>query len=247
MMPKKKKGKGCLIALLVVVVIIGFIVAAAAIFLPGLFKPKDLGIKTSKSAYDSAMAKLRYTKDEAPETGEAEDYTYEYGATNSVDTALTSEELTSFFNYNRPDYYAIENLQIRINDDDTIEVSGSLNRDYLLQNILEGEYTEEEIKKEIPMLNLIPSSINFYVNLEGSITNNEVDNFNFNDIEIMGIGIPDSVYDTDEAYETIIDIIDTSIEKVMQKTGASYESVKVENGELNFEGEMPSFLERTSK
>ena len=247
MMKPKKKGKGCLIALIIFVVIIGVIIGSLFIFLPGLFKPKDLGVKTTKDAYESALSKLKYNKDDAPSTGEADDYTYEYGSTNYVDTALTSEELTSFFNYNRPDYYAIKDLQIRINDDNTIEVAGALNKTYILESILEGEYTEEEIKEELPMLNLIPGSINFYVNIEGEISDNEATKFDINDVEIMGIGIPDSIYDTSEAQYTLIDIINESIAKVVQKTGTSYDLIKVEDGELIFQGDMPSFLERNEK
>ena len=60
------------------------------------------------------IKKLNYIKDAAPTSGIEDDYTYVYGALTNVDVEFTSEELTAFFNENRPSYYALKNVQIKI-------------------------------------------------------------------------------------------------------------------------------------
>lgn len=80
-----------------------------AFFIPGLFRPHDLGIKTSEQGYASTLQKLNLTKDKAPEKGVAEDYKYVYGTPKAVDGAQSSKEITSFLNVNRPHYYALKN------------------------------------------------------------------------------------------------------------------------------------------
>jgi len=240
--PKKKKG--CLIALLSFLGVIGIILVCVAIFLPGFFGPKDLGVKTSKAAYESAIAKMNYQKDTAPSSGVPEDYKYTYGEINEIKTGLTSEELTSFFNYNRPEYYALKKVQIRINPDNTVEFSGVIDTDYFLNKVLGGKYSEQEISKAFPLIKAIPGSVNVYAQFSGEIADNKAVSFAFSDIEVMGIGLPSSIYDTESAKTEISNLLDNFLTKTTEKTGGSYESVKVENGELTISGNLPSSLKR---
>lgn len=240
--PKKKKG--CLIGMLSFLGAIGIILVCIAIFLPGFFGPKDLEIKTSKKAYESAISKMNYQKDAAPTTGVAEDYTYTYGELKKIKTGLTSEELTSFFNYNRPKYYALKKVQIRINPDDTVEFSGAIDMDYLLNKVLGGKYGEQDIVKAFPLIKVIPGSINVYAQFSGGITENKSVSFVFSDIVVMGIGLPSSLYNTESAKMEISNLLDNFLTKTIEKTKGTYESVKVENGELTISGNLPSSLKR---
>lgn len=240
--PKKKKG--CLIAILSFLGVIGITLVCIAIFLPGFFGPKNLGIKTSKAAYESAIAKMNYQKDTAPSTGTAEDYTYIYGELKKVETGLTSEELTSFFNYNRPKYYALKKVQIRINPDNTVEFSGALDTDYFLNKVLGGKYSEQEITDAFPLIKAIPDSVNVYAQFSGEIADNKSVGFAFSDIEVMGVGLPSSLYNTESAKTEISSLLDNFLTKTTEKTKGTYESVKVENGELVISGNLPASLKR---
>lgn len=241
---KKPKKRGCLIALLIFLVIVAALITCVAIFLPGFFRPKDLGIKTSKEAYESALAKLNYQKDAAPTSGTGDDYTYTYGDLKEVDTTLNSEELTSFFNYNRPKYYALKDVQIRINPDNTMEFSGAIDTEYFLSNVLGGEYSVEDIEKNFPLIKAIPGSVNVYAQLSGEIVDNKSTGFAFSDIEVMGVGLPSDIYETENAKDEIKNLIDGFLESTTEKTGGSYESIKIEDGELKINANLPSMLKR---
>ncbi|HAL74547.1 MAG TPA: hypothetical protein DCM45_05565, partial [Clostridiales bacterium] len=58
---KPKKRHGCLTAFIIVLVLLIGAGAAVYFLLPGLFRPVNLGVKTTKEAYESAMVKLGYT------------------------------------------------------------------------------------------------------------------------------------------------------------------------------------------
>lgn len=241
---QKKKGRGCLVAILTVFIIIGLLAGAAAIFLPGFFGPKNLNAKTSQKAYESALVKLGYVKDEAPSTGKSEDYVYKYGEIKKVNTTLTSEELSSFFNLNRPDYYAIKNVQIRVNTDNTVEISASINTKYFLDKVLGSKYNQEDIKKAVPILGILPGTINIYTKAAGAISNNKASNLNINDVEIMGINIPKSMYDTSKVQTDISNMINNFITKSNEKTGSSYDLIQPQNGGFAFNVSIPSSLTR---
>ena len=241
---KTKKKHGCLIALLSVLAVVGMAVLCIAVFLPGFFGPKNLGIKTSKAAYESAVNKLNYSKDAAPSAGVPEDYAYTYGELANVQTSLTSEELTSFFNYNRPKYYALKKVQIRVNPDNTVEFSGALDTDYFLNKVLGGKYSEQEISKAFPLIKAVPGSVNVYAKLSGEIADNKSVNFALKDAEVMGVGLPSSLYDTQSAQTEITGLLDDFLTKTTEKTKCTYEKIKVENGELVISGNLPSSLKR---
>lgn len=241
---KPKKKKGCLAALLSILIFIGLAAICIALLLPGFYTPKDLGVKTSKEAYNSAVGKLNYVKDSAPVTGSANDYVYTYGELMKVSASLTSEELTSFFNYDRPDYYALKKVQIRLNPDNTVEFSAALDTGYFMNTVLGGKYSEQEINKAFNLSKVLPGTVNVYAQLSGEIANNKSANVTFSDIEVMGIDLPYSLYATPSAQEEISSIVDNFLAKTTEKTKGKFESVKIQNGQLAVIGSLPSTLKR---
>ncbi len=238
----KPKKHGGLIAFLIVIIVLLLGFVAVTFLVPGLVLPVNLGVKSTQAGYLSAMSKFGYQKDEAPQTGKAEDYKYVYSGLHSADTALTSEELTSFSNENRSSYHAIKNVQILINEDGTIEVSGKLDTAYVFEKVLNGDYTMEDAKRALPMLGLIPASVNLYGKIAGSVVNNHIEGLRVEKISVMGITIPNDLIDSNEYF--IVDTLDGFIERTCEKSGANVELMTVENGKLIVKGVLPSSLER---
>lgn len=228
------KRRGCLTGLLIVIVVIGAAAAAMAIFLPGFFGPKFLDVEISQKAYESAVAKLENVSGAAPAAGKAGDAGGREPL-KAINTSLTSEELTSYINYGSPDSYGMKQMQIRINKDDTLEISGAVDTDYLLEDVLEGGYDREDIKKAMPMLGLLPKSVNIYSRIGFEITNGQTSNLTVNDIQVMGVGVPEDIYE--EAKTGIGYILGDFIKELEQKTGADYNSVRIRDGRLVIKGE----------
>lgn len=239
---KKKFIKGLLITVSVLILV----VVALGFTFPGLIWTRSLGVTYTQTDYNSIMDKLNYTKDDAP-TGDSKDlYNYIYGPANSVDTEFTSEELTAFFNENRPSYYPLKNVQVKINEDGTIEVSASANVDYFLNDVLGGKYTRAQIENEIPVLGILPDNVNIYVKFTGSVTQN-ISYINVYAVTVQGVTIPDKYFLPVSAANIISAGVNDFITKSNTETGSSYESIYVENGVLKFKGSVPSSLERVAK
>jgi hypothetical protein len=150
----RKKRRGLTVFFIILLVLLA---GAAGVYflLPGLSRPIDLGIKSTREGYENVMDKLGIRKDEAPKVGSADDYTVTYGEPRRAEALLTSGELTSFFNENRPPYYALKNVQLRINDDGTLEASGNLETAYIFDEVLGGQYSKEDARAALPMLGLL--------------------------------------------------------------------------------------------
>ena len=272
--PPAKKRHGCLIAILVVLALLIGTAIAVYFLMPGLFRPVDLGVKTTQKAYESALDKLNYTKDEAPTTGKQEDYNYVYGPLIPVSTGLDSEEVTSFFNLNRPAYFPLKNVQVRIgtgaalcnsgrtyvgpvllsalplttSGNAPIEVSATVNRDYVIDYLLRGEYSQAEIEDAMKSINidkLIPAEVNLYVKMSGSIENNKIVGLTLYSASVLGVEIPAEQVTSQDANSLVSGVIDMLLADYNERSGAYFISIKTADGEIIIDGQIPSSLTRT--
>ncbi len=240
---KPKKKKRFWRKLIIFVIILGIITIALGYLFPGLLWTKSLGVSYTKADYDSVMKKLEYMKDATPTGDSSNQYVYKYGTVQSVDIEFTSAEITSFFNENRPSYYPLKNVQIKINNDGTIEAVASANVDYFLDNILSGKYSKAQIQSYMPALGILPANINLYLKMDGSVINNK-SNVGIKEVTVQGIGIPSNIVNSNEAIGTINEGIENVINKYNTKTGSSFNKIAIENGKIKFQGSVPSSLER---
>ncbi len=236
------KRHGCLTALIITLAAIIAIVGSLYFFLPGLLRPYDLGIKTTEQSYSIALQKLGLTKDTAPEKGDPKDYKIKYGKAHKVNKFLTSEEITSFINFNRPDYYAIKNFQIRINPDNSIETCAMLNTSYVFSEILSGKYDSSDAKAAMPMLVLIPQNVNVYLKVDTSVKNNKMGDMTLEKVGIMGITIPNDFVNSSEAISFIKENLNTYMSKTNKLSGSYYELIQAKNENLQFKGKVPSSI-----
>lgn len=244
--PKVKTKKKWYLKLLIFIGIIGIIILILGFVFPGLLWAKNLGIKYTKADYTSILNKLDYVKDETPTGNSIEDYEYKYEGLKDVEIEFTSEELTAFFNEDRPSYFPVKNVQIKINNDGTIEASGTADVDYFLNNVLSEKYSREQIKEEIPALGILPSKVNLYLKVSGSIEDNK-STLNMQNVSVQGIPLPSTIYDTNEAINTVSSGIDKLMSDFNSKTGSDFYKIFVENGKIKFNAKIISLLERTKK
>ena len=240
--PPKKKNSG-LVKFITFLAIVGVIVLGLGFIFPGLLWQQSLGISYTTEDYNSILEKLSYIKDAAPTEGTESDYTYIYGSIKPVDVEFTSEELTAFFNENRPSYYALKNVQIRINNDGTIEASANANVDYFLDEVLGGEYSRYQINQQIPALGMLPSNVNLYLKFSGSVTDNKT-TIDVSSASVQGIEIPSVYVNSSEAMSVLSSGCDNVMNTFSSKTGSTFNKISVEGGVIKFKGSVPSSLER---
>ncbi|MHB1150725.1 MAG: zinc ribbon domain-containing protein [Eubacteriales bacterium] len=201
-------------------------------------------ITTIEGAYESALGKLKLKTDAAPKTGKAEDYNNIYGEVNKIDTTLTEQELTALSNYNRPSYNAVKNVQIQINPDNTVNFSADIDKNYFIDDVLSKNDDSNKIAQSFPLLIFMPNTVNVTCTMSAEIEDNKTSDFNVTKATVMGIGIPESMYSTPEMKTQIITSLNSYLAENTEKTGAYFDTIKVQDGELIVKGDIPSSLTR---
>jgi hypothetical protein len=127
----KKLLAGLVIATVIVVLVLGyfgFVPVVSDIMRANA--PRDLGVTPTTSALSSVNSKLGVTYSTLPASATGAASLSESGS-QQISVALTSEEVTALINdhASKWKYYPIEEVQIKINPDNTVELSGVLRVD----------------------------------------------------------------------------------------------------------------------
>ena len=121
-----------------------------------------------------------------------------------------------------------------------MEMSGQVNVDAFIKKVLAGKYTKEQITSSYPAFNAVPDTLNVYVKLSAEVAQNQVDSIKLSDVEVMGVALPASIIDSNEAQDEVRSILNSYLVRESEKTKGTYTSIKIENGELQISGMLPS-------
>jgi hypothetical protein len=185
-----KKGWIVFIGIVVVVVLVlgwfGFIPGLSTLM--GANKPVDLGLKYTEADFNKAHGQsgVNYeTVSGNPDAG----MSISFAGSHEVNTSWTSAEMTSLLN-NRPwKYWPIKNVQLRINPDNTVEMSGVFN-EKKLEGYAAGIGTPQAV---IDRLSILPAEAAFYLKGSAALSNNQVSKFDITSAKLNRIPIPTSI------------------------------------------------------
>lgn len=236
------KRPGCCSSVLIIVLVLGGIITFAlgyfnivpeiAEFL-GTNTPRDLGVTYSAENLQSFRIKTATTVMELP----ADSFvSVAYTGASSIDTPLTQEELTAAANSCEWVYCPVEDLQIKINPDGKIEISGMLISDRLAGYASAMGFGLTDIQAVQERLRIGPEA-NIYLKGSLSVLNNEV-NLNIESAEVNRFPVPQSLI------ESNIDAIEAFVkERIRAVPGLSIESLTVEDGQVKYKGTVPAIEE----
>jgi hypothetical protein len=191
-----------------VIFVLGILVLGYYGFVPwvsdlmGANKPTDLGVKSTAGDLASANAKLGVTITTLPPTDNGYDSLTRSGQKQVV-TSFTAAELTALFNDHsqRWKYYPIKDIQVKIADDGTIEMSGVLISDRFkgFADVVEiPESTRAQVR---PYLLAIASNPSIYIKGRLSVTDGNVQT----SIEGVQIGKVAFTGDQIQSYKFVVD------------------------------------------
>jgi hypothetical protein len=181
---------------IVVLVVVAVFVVGYFGFVPGLSdvmgsnKPLDLGVKYTPSDLASANSKLGVTYKTLPSTENGYASLSRSGE-KQVTASFTSAELTALFNDHSAKwkYYPIKDIQVKIGNDGTVELSGVLlvNRFGGLADALEiPEGARSQVR---PYLSYISSNPSIYIKGSLSVANNVVQS-NVQAVQVGKFSVP---------------------------------------------------------
>lgn len=198
----------------------------------GADKPRDLRIEYDSIDLVNARLKSRVKTTSLGFPGYFEK-TIQYSGQHFVDTSFTSQELTALANSSEWKYYPVSEVQIRINKDRSLEVSGLL-KNSRLGNWLEATGSLDNLTAQIlRVLGEGRREIPFYLRVKIAIENYEPD-LEFQKIEIGRLSLPAKIITQNQSQ------LESFVKERMDFVeGLAIKRLQVEGGELRFVGYLP--------
>jgi len=139
----------------------------------GADKPKDLGIKYSVEDLQSADQKTGIKIVILPLVGSPQE-SLSYSGNVNVNTRFTSEELTASINrwFEKWKYFPLSDCQIKINADNSVEISGIFRTDRVYGYLAAAGYDQKDIERVLGTIDTIKTNPPFYVKSNASIKDN---------------------------------------------------------------------------
>jgi len=217
-----------IIALVVVVIIVvsglgylGYIPGIASLF--GWNSPRDLGVKAGIADYNSASEKLGRERLELPQGSNGDSIVFE--GSHPIDASFTQEEMTATWQTRDYEGNPFSNAgQIKINEDNTVETSGALDIELLLETIEKTVVIDEETRALIDKAGFIKGDVPFYVKVNMAVTDGNWD-INFQEAKLGFASIPVDQLPVD----TLEDAARMAVDSI---AGFSIESLTVERNKL---------------
>lgn len=173
-----------------IIIMAGVLILAG--FVPGLStlaganKPRDLGIAYTGSDRANARMKSGLLYGSLPSGTKIEDSIKRTGS-QPLSNSFTSEELTALMNDRPYKYWPFEEIQVKIDNDNSVEVSGRI-----LGNLLPSYAKAEKIP--MALLNeyqsFAPADPVFYVRGKATLKENKISEFKITRLEVGRLRIP---------------------------------------------------------
>jgi len=230
-----------LIILLIIILIIlsvgilgyfGFVPVLSTVF--GSDKPRDLGIKYTEKQYLDYVAKSK-TEIVALNENVSPQESIIYSGKTDLTQSFTQEEISARLNYSKWKYMPVKNVQLKINNDGTVEFSAVVVYERLSGFIARegaGQYSKADVEKGLSYIKLIGRDFPVYAKFKASINNNQLSE-STESIEVGRFSIPLEKINANSVIKSVS-------ENIMRKVSGFYaKTVNFENGKMNFDGSVP--------
>lgn len=233
------------VAMWAVAILIAVPLTLGALF-PGLLWCRSLGVQYTVDDYISITHKLDYLKDAAPKEEMHGQYEYVYGDTRPVEVEVTSAEITAFYNENRPPYYAVKNVQVKIGDNGTMEAVATVDVEYFLEQLMDGMYTKEDLSRQVPGFAFLPNHVNVYLRAAGTVRDNQAQ-LAIEEVTLQGIPVSRDALESHTAAELLAGAINHILQKSHDNSGTFINQLDLRDGVVRIHAEFPTSLTRIKK
>lgn len=219
---------------------LGFIPGVSAIM--GSNRPKDLGVSYTNEDLASLMAKNGIQDAVLPDTDVPRQGLI-FSGSKPVKNTFTQEELTARMNdYTKLKYNSLSDIQIRVNDDGTTEISGRIDLKntegcFIAFGMPQQDY--DELKPYIDKAKILNPKPSFYAKSSLSVVNNQIE-LNLEEAKIGRVVVPTKQIPDgyiERVGETMLGNID----------GLDIKSLTFKDGKMSYEGSVPAKVSGTLK
>ncbi len=229
-----------LIAVIVVVLIAVILILGYMGFVPGLSdlmgstKPVDLGVRYTSADLASINSKVGVTYTTLPASTPAAQSEVVTGS-KPLQTQVTQEELTALVNDHSGKWkgYPISDAQVKIEQDGTMKMSGTLRLDRLDNYVAATGATGEQVQQVLSAAKAVGANPRFYGEWKLNVVNGQAVG-DVNKIKIGNFDLPQDQVQANKAL--LLDAIEGRLSQL--HIGAN--SITVSGGKLNFSGVVPT-------
>lgn len=224
----------CIACLIIILAYIGLVPGLSDIFM----KQKDLGIKSDIKLVENFYTKVgvenNFYQNEQPVEGELV-YT---GTINLREEALSSEEVTSILSsWQKWSPVFIENPQVKIADDGSVELSTIINVSKAKEFAKTLGYSDQEIDKGSKYVKIVNDKIPVYAKGNASMTDNQA-SFDISNAKIGNFPVPSFMLDE------ISPVLENALERrISQIPGTDIQKVELKEGKMIISGDIPQKTE----
>jgi hypothetical protein len=242
------KGFGIAVGAIIVIAVLvlgylGFVPGVSNLF--GSNKPRDLGVTYTSDDFQTARAKTGITITKLPSTNLPSDATPEqslkFSNQGAANITLTQAELNALLNNRQWKNYPLSDCQLRINPDGTAEFTGILLKDRLQDYGKAVGTTKDKLKFLTNYLKYLPGNLAFYIKGTVAVTNGQIVNANITDFQVGKLSLTGQVKDH---MDRLIHLAQT---KMASSHDFSIKSLKLVNGQVEFEGTLPGTIRAKSQ
>lgn len=223
---------------LLIIIILGFVLVFGYLgFLPvvsplmGATTPKDLGVRFEESDFKSYTEKAKI-KFEALGSDLSPEKSLSFEGKSELEVSFTSEEMTAMINSDKWKYYPVSDVQVKVHDDGTAEISGVLRKDRLQGYLQAQGVSLKEVDAIMGYIKDVPLNPIFYAKGTGSVVNDKVD-MKIERAEIGRLSIPTEFISDPSPIEGFIE------ERIKFVPNFHVESFGFKDGKMDFKGTYP--------
>ena len=217
-------------ALVIVAVLVlgylGFVPGVSNIF--GSNKPKDMGVTYTAADYASAHARNGTTRSVLP-AGSVPSITF--SGSHQVNTVYTQAEINALLNNRQWTNYPLKDCQLKINPDNTVELSG-----IIIMNRLKGyekALNLNDMGTILDYLKYFPGDPAFYAKGNIEVVNGQIVNTEISEFKVGNLNF------TKQIQDNLPGLINNAYSEIAAYPGFSITTLKFTNGKVQFVGTLP--------
>ena len=230
-----------ILSLILVVVLVagyfGFVPGLSNIF--GSNKPVNLGTTFTPSDYQSAITKSGVQIQSGLQNQAIDKSAKVYGPAKAVNVSFTAAEALAYLNLKPREDVPFSDWQLRINSDNTVEISADIAIDQLANYATANGIASSDMQTVLDTINkvgAVEKQVPFYAEGEATVTNGQLD-FNISNIKIGRVPIPADQINSHKA-----DIVNYFNQLESDIPGFSVKNASIINGQIHFDGTLPSSI-----
>jgi len=217
----------------------GFIPGLSNVF--GSNQPVKLGTTFTPQDYQSAIAKTGINMNDNLANLAVMKSDKVYGPPKPVNVDFTESEALAFLNLKPYPDKPVKDWQLRINDDNSVEISGLVNVEKIGNYATQYGVSADTVKQALDMVDkagFLSEEVPVYAKGQASVVNGQL-NFNVESLKVGKLSIPTAQVNSLESESNDM------LRKVEQRAiGFTIINASIVNGKIHFEGTLPSTVNK---